>query len=146
MIQKLRNCTLLWLSLLILVFVVPVAAQTASSDGASGSRFVGEWKGTCADGKPFVLLTLRQEEGAITGNVEIANMQGAEGQCESVTDPPSKEHAMAISDAHLTVKVLTFNGPRDTKFEMTTTGANSARLKFLGTPVEDNPWTLERVK
>lgn len=147
--RKEKYCSLYWLPMLLTVlFVLPAAewAQTGSGDGTSLNRFEGNWKGICADGKPFVLLTLRHEAGAMTGTLEIANMQGSEGQCESVTDPPSKDHAMHVSDSRVNGKALTFNGSANAKFEMTTAGPNSARLKFLGTPVEENPWTLERVK
>lgn len=42
--------------------------------------------------------------------------------------------------------VLAFKGSQRAEFEMTLVGTEGARLKFLGTPVEDKPWELKRAK
>jgi hypothetical protein len=81
----------------------------------------------------------------VAGTASIANMQGGGGQCEEVIDPPADEHAMKIHDAAFHEKTLSFKGSGTTAFEMNLTSDNDAQLKFLGTPVEKNPWKLRRV-
>jgi hypothetical protein len=117
-----------------------------NSGGASLARFAGAWKGVCADGKEFVVLTLKEGGSGIGGTISLGNFQGQEGQCASVVNPPSDEHAMQVTDAHLQGAVLAFKGASGSQFEMTVAGADGARLKFLGTPVENNPWDLKRAK
>jgi len=53
---------------------------------------------------------------------------------------------MKVSDARLRGTVLAFKGSQRVEFEMTLVSAEEARLKFLGTPVEDKPWELKRAK
>lgn len=122
--------------------------QVAQQAEGSGSLkpFVGIWKGTCADGAEYVVVKLSQSGNEMAGTVSIANMSGPDGQCVSVTDPPNSEHAMKIHDVQLREKALMFKGARQTAFEMSVVGDNDAMLKFLGTPVESNPWKLKRVK
>ena len=110
------------------------------------SSFIGTWKGVCADGKEFVILTLNQNGADIGGTISLANMTGEDGQCAMVVNPPSPEHAMRISDARLEGTVLAFKGSPRAEFEMTVSGPEGARLKFLGTPVEDKPWDLKKAK
>ena len=121
-----------------------VAQQAGSS--ASLKSFVGTWKGTCADGAEFVVLKLSQNENDIAGTVSIANMNGANGRCSAVNDPPTEEHAMKIHDAQPRENALAFKGAGQTAFEMSVVGDDEATLKFLGTPVESNPWKLKRTK
>jgi len=125
---------------------LPQPVPERNSNGASLARFAGTWKGICADGKEFVVLTLKEAGSAIGGTVSLGNFQGPEGQCASVVDPPSDGHAMQVSDAHLQGEVLAFKGARGSQFEMTVVSAEGARLKFLGTPVEQRPWDLKRAK
>lgn len=108
--------------------------------------FAGTWKGVCADGKEFVVLTLNWDGAGLGGTIRLANMQGEDGQCATVVDPPSPEHAMKISDVQLRGKVLGFKGSEHAEFEMSLAGEESARLKFLGTPVEDKPWELKKAR
>src|SRR5260370_3522016 len=92
------------LPLLLTVFFVQPTRQMAQErgrDGASLRSFVGTWKGVCADGKEFVVLTLSQSGTDIGGTIRLANMHGEDGQCATVVNPPSEEHAMRISDAQL---------------------------------------------
>jgi hypothetical protein len=121
-------------------------AQQPGGDAASFRRFAGVWKGVCADGKDFVVLTLRPSGADLSGTVSIANMHGEDGQCATVIEPPTEEHAMKVSGVRLRGDVLAFQGSANAGFEMTTTGSDGARLKFLGTPVEDKPWELKRVR
>ncbi len=134
--------------LLTVLFVQPTRhlAQESARDGTSLRSFVGTWRGVCADGKEFVVLTLNQDGADIGGTVSLANMKGEDGQCATVVNPPSEEHAMKISDAQLRGTVLAFKGSQRAVFEMTIAGTEGARLKFLRTPVEDKPWELKRVK
>jgi hypothetical protein len=53
---------------------------------------------------------------------------------------------MKIHDAQPRGKALAFKGAGQTAFEMSLAGDDEAALKFLGTPVESNPWTLKRAK
>lgn len=121
-----------------------VARQAVGS--ASLKPFVGIWKGTCADGAEYVVLKLSQCGNEIAGTVSIANMNGPNGKCASVIDPPTAEHAMKIHDVQLREKALMFKGTGKTTFEMSVVGDDEATLKFLGTPVESNPWKLKRMK
>jgi len=121
-------------------------AQERGQDGSSLKPFAGTWKGTCADGKEFVVLTLNWDGTGLGGTIRLANMHGDGGQCATVVDPPSPEHAMKISDVQLRGKALGFRGSANAEFEMTLAGADRARLKFMGTPVEDNPWELKKAQ
>jgi hypothetical protein len=122
----------------------PVAQQAGG--GASLKPFVGTWKGTCADGAEFVVLKLSQSGNEVAGTVSIANMNGANGKCAEVIDPPTEEHAMKVHDAQPRENALAFKGAGQTAFEMSVVGDDEATLKFLGTPVESNPWKLKRTK
>jgi hypothetical protein len=121
-----------------------VAQQAEGS--AALKTFVGTWKGTCADGAEFLVLKLSQSGNEMAGTVSIANMNGANGRCSAVIDPPTEEHAMKIHDAQLREKALAFKGTGQTAFEMSVAGDDEATLKFLGTPVENNPWKLKRTR
>ena len=124
------------------------ALQVAQEAGGSASLkpFVGTWKGTCVDGAEFIILKLSQSANEVAGTVSIANMNGANGRCEAVNDPPTEEHAMKIHDVQLREKTLAFKGSGQTAFEMSLVGDDEAGLKFLGTPIESNPWKLKRTK
>lgn len=117
---------------------------------SSGSLkpYLGSWKGVCADGKDFVVVSLRQgEDGALGGTVQLGNMRGGEdGACVSVVDPPVEKHSLKVSDGKLDGPVLKFRGAKRMEFEMIVTGSDAARLKFIGTASEDNPWKLTRAK
>ena len=106
--------------------------------------FAGSWKGICEDGGPFVLLTLKISEGGLVGEISLANMKGEDGQCAHVINPPSPEHAKRISGAKVKNKTLSFNGSSSMQFEMLLDGTEGARLRLLGTPVEDAPWRLRK--
>jgi len=137
------------LSLLSLGLLAQSGARQAQDKGlrnTSFERFVGTWKGLCEDDKEFVVLILKQAGTDIAGTISLGNFGGPEGQCTTVNDPPSEEHAMRVTDAQLKGAVLAFKGKQGTRFEMGVVDAQRARLKFLGTPVEDNPWELKRVK
>jgi hypothetical protein len=127
------------------LFLPPL--QVAQSDSSGSLKpFVGTWKGTCADGAEFVVLKLTQSGNEMAGTVSIANMNGANGQCVTVMDPPTEDHAMKIHDAQLRERALAFKGAGQTVFELSVAGDDQATLKFLGTPVENNPWKLKRTK
>jgi hypothetical protein len=76
------------------------------------------------------------------GDISIANMHGENGQCETIIDAPSPQHAMKISAARVEGGILSFQGSEKARFEMSISGAQTAKLKFLNTPVEDKPWQL----
>jgi hypothetical protein len=122
--------------------------QVAQEAGGNASQksFIGTWKGTCADGAEFIVLKLSQSGNELAGTVSIANMNGANGSCAAVIDPPTDEHAMKVHDVQLRQKALAFKGAGQTAFEMSVVGDDEATLKFLGTPVESNPWKLKRTK
>jgi len=115
--------------------------QSGAAD-QSLTDFAGTWKGICQDGNPFVILTIRVNGGTLAGDISIANMQGGNGQCATVTDPPTAEHAMKIDGAKVQGSIFSFQGSAKARFEMSLVDAQTARLKFLGTPVEDTPWKL----
>ena len=129
-------------------FLLLPALNVAQQGGGSTTlkSFVGTWKGTCADGAEFLVLKLSQSGNEMAGTVSIANMNGANGRCAGVIDPPTEEHAMKIHDAQLREKALAFKGAGQTAFEMSVVDDDDATLKFLGTPVENNPWKLKRSK
>jgi hypothetical protein len=131
--------------------IARLPSQERPSTGAgSGSlrAFVGTWKGVCADGKDFVILTFTQVEGAsLEGIIRLANMRGGDdGACATVADPPSEKHALTVTDAKLSGSTLTFKGSKRMEFEMSVQAGDNARLKFIGTASEDNPWKLKRTK
>jgi len=129
------------------LFLHPALQVAQQVEGSTSLKpFVGTWKGTCADGAEFVVLKLRQSGNEMAGIVSMANMSGPKGQCGTVIDPPTEEHAMKIHDAQLRGEALAFKGAGQTAFEMSVVGDDEARLKFLGTPVESNPWKLKRTK
>ncbi len=133
--------------MLALLGCICAIAQTAEPPNRpSPKAFAGTWKGTCAEGKDFVIVTLAHTEaGNWEGAVQLANMRGGEdGQC--VVDPPSERHALKISDARLQGAVLSFRGSSRMEFEMTLPAPAKARLKFLGTASEDSPWELQRTR
>ena len=116
-------------------------AQNSTTDQPL-TDFAGTWRGICQDGNPFVILSIKVSGGALAGDISIANMQGGNGQCAKVTDPPSPEHAMKIDGAKVQGNIFSFQGSQKARFEMSLVGAQTARLKFLNTPVEDTPWQL----
>ena len=128
-------------------FLLHPALNVAQQAGrASLKSFVGTWKGTCGDGAEFLVLKLSQSGNEMAGTVSIANMNGANGRCAAVIDPPTEEHAMKIHGSQLREKALTFKGAGQTAFEMSVVGDDEATLKFLGTPAENNPWRLKRTQ
>ena len=98
------------------------------------------------DGKEFVVLTVNLDGRDTVGTVSLANMEGQDGQCAAVVNPPNKDHATKISDAQLRGNALAFKGSQYTAFEMTVVGNTAARLKFMDTPVEGNPWQLTKTE
>jgi hypothetical protein len=118
-----------------------LSVQSSAADQPL-TDFAGTWKGICQDGNPFVILTIGVSGGALAGDISIANMQGGNGQCATVTDPPTAEHAMKIDGAKVQGNTLSFQGSPKARFEMSLVDTQTARLKFLGTPVEDTPWKL----
>jgi hypothetical protein len=108
------------------------------------SSFAGTWTGICQDGNPFVILSFKVSGRELVGDIRIANMNGGSGQCATVVDPPSPQHAMKVTKTKLEGKTLSFQGSPTARFEMFLDGAADAKLKFLGTPVEDTPWQLTK--
>ena len=148
MIRKsLPTKLLFFLSVTAFLFHPALQSAQQAEGSASLKSFVGTWKGTCADGAEFLVLKVSQSGNDMAGTVSIANMNGANGgSCAAVIDPPTEEHAMKIHDAQLRGKVLAFKGAGQTAFEMSVVADNEATLRFLGTPVENNPWKLKRSK
>ena len=130
----------------LLTHTVPLVAQERPTGNEVFKRFVGTWKGICADGAEFIVLKLSRDGNELAGTVTIANMNGGNGQCEAVNDPPTDEHAMKIRDVQIAGEDLAFKGSGQSSFEMSLVSHDEARLKFLGTPVEGNPWKLKRAK
>ena len=116
------------------------------------SKFAGTWKGTCQDGRTFVVLTLRLNHDQLDGTVSIGNMHGDdEGACMPVTAPPVSEHAQQISHAAVANDVLSFTGSQRpdgsfTHFELRQTDEDKAGLKLLNTPVEKHPWLVVKTQ
>jgi hypothetical protein len=98
--------------------------------------------GTCQDGKALVLVSLRPRSGKIEGDISIGNVKfgaSTEGNAPpcTITDPASSEHSKAIVNAAMEGGKLTFETPQGSQFEMISTGANTAKIRFRGTTVED---------
>jgi hypothetical protein len=135
--------------LLLLQIVVPSAFANPDD---SLSKFAGTWKGTCQDGRTFVVLTLQVNQDQLDGTVSIGNMHGDdEGACMQVSAPPVPEHAQKISHAGIANNVLSFTGSQRpdgsfTQFEFKQTEQERADLKLLNTPVEKHPWQLVKVR
>jgi hypothetical protein len=90
-------------------------------------------------------VTLKPDGDALAGSVMIGNFGGPEGQCVEVKDAPSPKHAMTISNARIDGSGnLTFQGSGNARFEMDLQGSAKAGLKMPGTPVEENPWQLDK--
>lgn len=128
--------------------LAPQGQQGSSTNDGALKAFLGTWKGACGDGKDFVVVTFTQlEGGSLGGSVQLANMRGGDdGQCATVVDPPSDKHALTITDAKLGGSELTFRGAKRMEFAMSLQKGNDARLRFIGTASEDNPWKLKRVQ
>lgn len=90
-------------------------AQTRGADEALSS-VAWTWSGICQGGKPFVILSLKVSGKDLIGEIRIANMTGDNGQCASVIDPPSPQHAMKISGARVGGKTLSFQGSPNARF------------------------------
>ena len=118
-----------------------IQAQKTGAD-VSLASFAGTWKGICQDGNPFVILSITVSGRDLMGDISIANMHGEDGQCEAIIDAPSPQHALKISGARVEGGILSFQGSEKARFEMSLSGAQTAKLKFLNTPVEDKPWQL----
>jgi hypothetical protein len=124
--------------------IAPAIAQERRNNHPPLQSYAGAWKGSCADGKEFIEVTLESTASGLTGTISMGNFKGDNGQCATVVSPPSPEHAMRVVDVKLQGAVLSFKGNRGPSFEMTLTDGGAAELKFLGTPVEDRPWVLKR--
>ena len=114
-------------------------------------KYAGTWEGKCQDGRTFVVLALRAEGDQLAGTVSIGNMHGDdEGACMLVTAPPVPEHAMKIGETVAHNDVLSFAGSQSgdhkpVRFEFKEIDQNKADLRLLNTPVEQHPWSLQRV-
>lgn len=128
--------------LAVLVPRMQFAQQTGEKDARNA--FVGTWEATCQDGNPFAVVTIQKKGNELTGTISIGNMNGANGQCVAVLDPPSPDHAMTIRDARIEGKMLTFEGSAKAHFEMSLKSSSNASLKFFGTPAETSPWQLKK--
>jgi hypothetical protein len=120
--------------------LTPVVQSSAADQPLTD--FAGTWRGICQDGNPFVILSIKVSGGTLAGDISIANMQGGNGQCATVIDPPSPEHSMKIDSARVQGHIFSFQGSPKARFEMSLVGTQTAQLKFLGTPVEGTPWKL----
>lgn len=135
-----------------LLFLHIVAAPAFANPDDSLSKLAGTWKGTCQDGRTFVVVTLRLNQDQLDGTISIGNMHGDdEGACMLVTAPPAPEHAQQISHAAVANGVLSFNGSQRpdgsvTHFELKQTERGNADLKLLNTPVEEHPWSLVKAQ
>lgn len=135
----------------LLLLQIGLPSALANPDD-SLSKFAGTWKGTCQDGRTFVVLTLQVNQNQLDGTVSIGNMNGdEEGACMLVTAPPVAEHAQKISHAAVANGVLSFNGSQrpdgsPTFFELKQTEEGKADLKLLNTPVEKHPWLLVKAQ
>ncbi len=49
---------------------------------------------------------------------------------------------MKIDGAKVQGNVFSFQGSQKARFETSLAGTETARLKFMNTPVEDTPWQL----
>ena len=103
----------------------------------------------CPDGKAFILLELRSTvnkiDGSISlGNVSLANSGVNKGGSCTVTDPASPDHSAPINDAVVDGQKLTFASSRGQQVEVILTSQDTARLKFLGTPMEQTSFEIDK--
>ena len=139
--RKIALCS----ALLLLQIVLPSAFANPDDFLA---KFAGTWKGTCQDGRTFVVLTLQVNQDQLDGTVSIGNMHGSdEGACMLVTAPPVPEHAQKISRTAIANRILSFNGSQrpdgtPTMFKLRQAEEGKAYIKRLNTPVEKHPWFL----
>jgi hypothetical protein len=145
MTTKAIAATVSFLMASLLAQFTPQKAPDRSRDDNAFKDFLGTWKGRCADGKEFVVLILSQTGPDLAGTISLGNFEGADGQCTTVVNPPTPEHAMKVTEVKFRGAVLAFKGRQGAEFEMTVDAPN-AKLKFLGTPVENNPWQLRRAQ
>ena len=145
-----------WFSALTAVTVVVIIGSASAwffgTVRASGEMpMAGNWVGTCQDGQPFVLLDLRPAVGGYGGTISLGNVKvtsqpaAATGSC-LVKDAASAEHAMKITKAAVTGKVLTFDSEHGQEYEMRLTGSDSAELRFVGTNRDESWFGLRRKK
>jgi hypothetical protein len=140
-----RNFLIAIASIGLLIFrPVQQLAQERTAQVEDMKPFAGTWKGICEDGSPFILLTLKVSEGSLVGEISLANMKGEDGQCAHVINPPSPEHAKKIGGPKVKNKTLSFSGSSSMQFEMSLDGTLGAKLRLLGTPVENRPWRLRK--
>jgi hypothetical protein len=134
----------------LLLLQIALPSAFANPDD-SLSKFAGTWKGTCQDGRTFVVLTLQVKQDQLDGTVSIGNMHGDdEGACMLVSAPPVADHAQTINHASIANNVLSFSGSQRPdgsfmQFEFKQTEQDTADLKLLNTPVEKHPWQLVKV-
>lgn len=127
---------------------------TAQSNAANDTmqKYSGRWESKCQDGRTFVVVDLLAEGSQLNGTVSIGNMHGDnEGACMLVTAPPTPDHALKIGEATMHNGILDFSASQPTvskalHFEFKQTGPEKADLKLLGTPVEQHPWPMEKVR
>lgn len=131
--------------LFIFLFLCADSALISQTAQESHVLFSGTWKATCGDGKDFVILTLAQKDSSLAGTISLGNTRGPEGQCDTVVNPPDDQHRIDISNVKAHNDTVSFTA-KHMDFEMTITDADHAKLKFLGTPVEQEPWKLHRTE
>jgi hypothetical protein len=146
-----NKLAVVWFSALTVVTIAAVCAWFVATVRASGGSMAGNWVGTCQDGRPFVLVDLKQSLGGYggmisLGNVKITSQPGeTEGSCH-VNDPPSPQHAMKITKSVATEKMLTFDSDHGQEYEMKLTGSDTATLRFVGTNRDESWFALRRVR
>ena len=140
-----------WFSALTVVTIAAACAWFLGTVRAASSPMAGSWGGTCQDGRPFVMVSLRPAVGGYGGTISLGNVKvtsqpaAATGSC-LVKDAASAEHAMKITKAAVTGKVLTFDSEHGQEYEMRLTGSDSAELRFVGTNRDESWFGLRRKK
>jgi hypothetical protein len=145
----------IWFSALTAVTVVVVVAAAGgwflAAVRAAGNPLGGEWVGTCQDGRPFVMVSLRQAVSGYSGTISLGNLKitsppGAPTGACAVNDPASPDHAMKITNTVVRNGLLTFDSDRGQEYEMKRTGVDTADMRFVGTNRDESWFGLRRVK
>jgi hypothetical protein len=127
--------------------------ESAGNRGASGGgeqdrrAFLGTWRGQF-DGKTYILLTLKEADGSLSGAVSVGGFGiNDSGQVWRVNEEANPRDAVPVSKAKLEGALLSFSGKTpdggsDVLFQMKLAGGNAAELKCIlvpapppGTPV-----------
>jgi len=117
---------------LTLALVLVVAITTVSTGQSDGASITGSWTARF-EGRTFLRLELKTENGTITGALSVGNFEVDRlGQVSRADEPPRSP--TPIFDVKRRASILTFSrkdGDSIDRFEVRLLDATNAELKFL---------------